>query len=110
MDSASQISSSVGLSVRIFALERLVPWPEYLNKYCVLNMKSPQATLFALFYTGTHGTGIKFGNLAMFVVSLELVTGRGEVLTLSAKDNDTDLFKAAQVCIAYITISTWNLW
>ena len=47
--------------------------------------------------TGTHGSGIKFGNLATLVVRLELVTGRGEVLTLSANDADPDLFGAAQV-------------
>lgn len=37
------------------------------------------------------------GNLATLVVTLELITASGEVLTLSAHDKDTDLFKAAQV-------------
>ena len=34
-----------------------------------------------LLYTvkGTHGTGLKHGNLATFVTKLELVSGRGEV-------------------------------
>jgi len=30
----------------------------------------------------THGTGIKFGNLATFVTSFEMVTGTGEVSSL----------------------------
>ena len=48
---------------------------------------------------GTHGSGIKIGNLATFVVRLELVTGQGQVLTVSATDN-TDIFRAAQVRIS----------
>ena len=34
-----------------------------------------------LFFTGTHGTGVEYGNLATFVTSFQLVTGTGEVRT-----------------------------
>ena len=30
-------------------------------------------------YIGTHGTGLKHGNMATFVTKLELVSGKGEV-------------------------------
>lgn len=46
--------------------------------------------------TGSHGTGVDFGNIATLVTKLELVTGEGESLTLSA-NNHSDIFKAAQV-------------
>ena len=35
------------------------------------------------FYIGTHGTGLKHGNMATFVTKLELVSGKGEVIYLS---------------------------
>jgi xylitol oxidase len=42
--------------------------------------------------TATHGSGIRNGNLATAVSALELVTARGDVLTLSrARDGDTFL-------------------
>ena len=46
--------------------------------------------------SGTHGTGLGFGNIATMVTRLELVTGKGEILSLSESENP-DIFKAAQV-------------
>lgn len=48
--------------------------------------------------TGTHGTGIAFGNLSSQVVEIVLVTGTGEVLTLSEKQHP-ELFKASLVSL-----------
>ena len=48
--------------------------------------------------TGTHGTGIKFGNIATQVIGLTLVTASGDLLEVSETQN-RDLFKAAQVSL-----------
>src|SRR5215813_2506281 len=39
--------------------------------------------------TGTHGTGIRLGNLSTFIVGMKLMTGTGDVLTVT--ENDTEL-------------------
>ena len=44
--------------------------------------------------TGTHGTGLKFGNLATQVVGLKLVNGKGEVVEIHEGD---DRLKTARV-------------
>ena len=53
-------------------------------------------SIYSCKHVGTHGTGVEFGNLATLVTRLELITGDGSVLTLSASDNP-ETFKAAQV-------------
>jgi L-gulonolactone oxidase len=47
--------------------------------------------------TGTHGTGVKFGNLSTQVVAIELVTADGEVREID--DSEPDLLRAARVGI-----------
>jgi L-gulonolactone oxidase len=47
--------------------------------------------------TGTHGTGLKLGNLSTQVVGVELVTGQGQVRHLD--ESDGDLLRAARVGI-----------
>ena len=46
--------------------------------------------------TGTHGTGVGFGNLATQVAAMRIVTADGSVVTCSA-DDDPDLFRSARV-------------
>src|SRR5262245_51435202 len=48
--------------------------------------------------TGTHGTGLRLGNLATSIVAMKLVTGTGDVLTIT--ETDTDLLDAARVNLA----------
>ncbi|MBQ1034381.1 FAD-binding protein [Micromonospora sp. C97] len=52
--------------------------------------------------TGTHGTGVGFGNLCTQVVGVRLVTGTGEVLDISADDN-ADLTSFDQLCVLNTT-------
>jgi L-gulonolactone oxidase len=47
--------------------------------------------------TGTHGTGLRLGNLSTQVVGVELVTGDGRVRDLG--ESDGDLLRAARVGI-----------
>jgi len=54
--------------------------------------------------TGTHGTGIRLGNLSTYIVGMKLVTGTGDVLTIT--DKDTELLNAARVSIGALGIVT----
>lgn len=53
--------------------------------------------------TGTHGTGIRFGNLATQVVGMTLVTANGELLECSEAEHP-DIFKAAQVSLGMLGV------
>lgn len=48
--------------------------------------------------TGTHGTGLGFGNIPSQVKELTIVTASGEVLTFSEKENPT-YFKASLISL-----------
>ncbi|WIG57389.1 MAG: Oxidoreductase, FAD-binding [Ktedonobacterales bacterium] len=53
--------------------------------------------------TGTHGTGVRFGNIATQVVGLTLVTATGDIAECSS-DQHPDLFKAAQVSLGALGV------
>ncbi|NBA84917.1 FAD-binding protein [Emticicia sp. CRIBPO] len=48
--------------------------------------------------TGTHGTGIGFGNISTQVTAIRFVNGKGEVVNCSETDNH-DIFKATQISL-----------
>jgi FAD/FMN-containing dehydrogenase len=54
--------------------------------------------------TGTHGTGLRLGNLATQVVRLKVVTGTGEVKEIT--ENEVELLKAARVNFGALGIIT----
>src|SRR5258705_11008226 len=50
----------------------------------------PHISIAGACSTGTHGSGVKNGNLSTAVSGLEMVTGAGDVVTLSRqKDGET---------------------
>lgn len=53
--------------------------------------------------TGTHGTGIRYGNISSQAIGLTIVTAGGEVLECS-EEKDRELFKAAQVSLGALGI------
>ncbi|GHO57489.1 D-arabinono-1,4-lactone oxidase [Ktedonobacter robiniae] len=53
--------------------------------------------------TGTHGTGIRFGNLSTQVVELTLITATGEQLVCSP-DQQPEIFQAALVSLGTLGI------
>jgi len=55
--------------------------------------------------TGTHGTGLRWGNLSTQVVELALMTASGEILECSESRN-AEIFKAAQVSMGALGIVT----
>jgi L-gulonolactone oxidase len=60
-------------------------------------------TLAGATATGTHGTGVRFGNLSAGVAGLRLVTASGETLDL-APDADRDAFLAARVSLGALGV------
>ena len=60
-------------------------------------------TVAGAIMTATHGTGMKYGNLATLVVSLEMVTPNGEIMTISKGD---DLFDAVMVSLGLLGVIT----
>ncbi|MEV0732533.1 D-arabinono-1,4-lactone oxidase [Polymorphospora sp. NPDC050346] len=55
--------------------------------------------------TGTHGTGLGFGNLSTQVAGVRLVSGGGEILDISARDNP-ELFAAARLSLGALGVVT----
>ena len=62
-------------------------------------------TIAGALATGTHGTGLRQGVMATWVLALELVTGSGEVLQLSAA-TDARAFAAAQCSLGVLGVVT----
>ena len=59
--------------------------------------------------TGTHGTGLRLGNLSSTLVGGRLVTGTGEELQVgedAGADGDDDLLRAAQVSLGALGVLT----
>ncbi len=55
--------------------------------------------------TGTHGTGIQFGTISTQVKAIRFVNGLGELVDCSKEENP-DLFKAAQLSLGALGIIT----
>ncbi|QJD84422.1 D-arabinono-1,4-lactone oxidase [Cohnella herbarum] len=53
--------------------------------------------------TGTHGTGLQFGNISTQVVGLTVVTGTGEVMDCNEQSHP-ELFKAMQISLGALGI------
>jgi FAD/FMN-containing dehydrogenase len=54
--------------------------------------------------TGTHGTGLRLGNLSSSIVGMKLVAGTGDLLTI--RESDSDLLDAARVGLGALGIIT----
>lgn len=76
------------------------------NGFALHNLASlPHISVAGACATGTHGSGIKNGNLATSVVALEFVNGKGEVVNLS-KEKDGEEFGMAVVNLGALGIVT----
>lgn len=64
-----------------------------------------QQTIGGALATGTHGTGLAFGNLATMVTALRLVCADGSVQTISEQQGP-DLFHAAVVSLGALGVIT----
>ncbi len=55
--------------------------------------------------TGTHGTGMAFGNLSTQIAAITFVNGKGELINCSEEEN-REIFKAAQISMGALGIIT----
>ena len=63
--------------------------------YALHNLASlPHISVAGACATATHGSGVKNGNLATSVAAIELVTGNGDIVNLTKKDNSDDFYGA----------------
>ena len=53
--------------------------------------------------TGTHGTGIKFGNISTQIIGMKLILADGSVLTISENEN-TELLPAVRINLGVLGI------
>ncbi|MBL7817919.1 MAG: FAD-binding protein [Saprospiraceae bacterium] len=81
--------------------------PELDEKgFAIHNLASlPHISVAGACATATHGSGVKNGNLASAVTGLEMVTGTGEVISLS-REKDGDKFNGAVVGLGALGIVT----
>ena len=63
-----------------------------------------QQSIAGAICTGTHGTGIRLGNLAQGVIAMKAVTGTGDILTIT--ETDTELLNAFRVSFGALGIIT----
>lgn len=54
--------------------------------------------------TGTHGTGLEWGNISAQVAAMQLVTAAGELIEID--DSDIDALKAARVSLGTLGVAT----
>eukprot|EP00698_Gefionella_okellyi_P002551 TRINITY_DN12391_c0_g1_i2.p1 TRINITY_DN12391_c0_g1~~TRINITY_DN12391_c0_g1_i2.p1 ORF type:complete len:490 (-),score=71.24 TRINITY_DN12391_c0_g1_i2:78-1547(-) len=80
------------------------------NGLAITNMGTiREQTLAGAISTGTHGTGIRFGNIASSVVEMRIVLANGTVVHASAQQH-SELFVAARVSLGALgVISTITL-
>lgn len=74
--------------------------------FAIHNLASlPHISVAGACATATHGSGVTNGNLATGVAGIELVTGAGEILTLS-RNKDPDIFYGAIVNLGSLGVVT----
>lgn len=81
--------------------------PELDKKgYALHNLASlPHISVAGACATATHGSGMKNGNLASAASAIEMVTGTGDIITLS-REKDGDKFNGAVVGLGALGIIT----
>jgi len=107
IDSASR-TISVGPGIRYGTIAPMLE----KSGFALHNLASlPHISVAGAITTGTHGSGVKNGNLSTVVAALEIVNASGDVVKLSRKDN-SDIFPGAVVglgALGVITNATLNI-
>ena len=84
---------------------QLSPWLERQG-FALHNLASlPHISVAGACATGTHGSGVKNGNLSTAVSAMEIVKANGDVVTLS-RDKDRDVFSGAVVHLGLLGVVT----
>src|SRR5213080_2979543 len=101
IDSASR-TISVGPGIRYGTIAPLLE----AKGFALHNLASlPHISVPGAITTGTHGSGVKNGNLSTAVAALEIVNAAGDVVKLSRKDNP-DIFPGAVVGLGALGVIT----
>src|SRR5690554_2226971 len=93
-------------TVTVFGGTRLYQLGEALSKvgYSQENLGDINVQSIAgAISTGTHGTGLKFGNIPTQVVEIVIVTASGDILTISEEQN-AQYFKACLISLGALGI------
>jgi L-gulono-1,4-lactone dehydrogenase len=93
---------TAGAGIRLKRLNELLP--QYGLALANLGSIAEQSIAGAI-STGTHGTGLGLGNLSTQIVGMNLATGAGQLLRLSA-DRDPELMAAARVSLGALGVIT----
>jgi xylitol oxidase len=96
------------LTVRLGAGVRYGELAVFLNRegFALHNLASlPHISVVGACATGTHGSGIRNGNLSTAVSRIQMVTGHGELVELS-RDHDGERFLAAVVGLGALGVVT----
>lgn len=76
------------------------------KSYALHNLASlPHISVAGACATATHGSGIQNGNLATAIAGLQIIDGKGDVVTLS-RERDGDRFKGAVVGLGALGMVT----
>ncbi|PLW69374.1 D-arabinono-1,4-lactone oxidase [Pseudohalioglobus lutimaris] len=96
------LQAEVWAGTKLFAYG---PMMEDLGQ-AIVNMSDVNyQTMAGAISTSTHGTGAALGSMSSYVIGLQLVTPRGEVLELHA-DNEKELFNAARTGLGSLGVIT----
>src|SRR2546423_6341615 len=101
IDSAAR-TISVGPGIRYGTIAPMLE----KSGFALHNLASlPHISVAGAITTGTHGSGVKNGNLSTVVAALEIVNAAGDVVKLSRKD-DADIFPGAVVGLGALGVIT----
>jgi len=101
IDSAAR-TISVGPGIRYGTIAPLLE----AKGFALHNLASlPHISVAGAITTGTHGSGVRNGNLSTVVTALEIVNAAGDVVKLSRKDNP-DIFPGAVVGLGALGVIT----
>lgn len=93
---------TVQAGIRIKELNKLLPQHGLAMK----NLGSiAEQSIAGAISTGTHGTGLKLGSLHTQIVGMKLVTGDGQLLSLT-EEHDPELMQAARVNLGALGVIT----
>jgi FAD-linked oxidoreductase len=93
---------TVQAAIRIKELNQLLP----AHGLAMANLGSiAEQSIAGATATGTHGTGLRFGSMHTQLVGMKLVTGGGQLVSLT-EEQDPELMRAARVSLGALGIVT----
>lgn len=96
----NNLTATVRAGTRLYKLNEIL----HENGLAMPNMGDiNQQSIAGAIGTGTHGTGVNFGNISTQVLAITFVNGKGEIIHCSETENK-EIFKAAQVSLGCLGV------